>query len=240
MQADIPRTTAALRALKGMQKEALLQGSLQHPNVLGLVGAVQQGHAFAGFIMPFCQGGSLETALRELSTSNTSLPLPQRVRVALLAARGLSYLHQRSIIHLDLKADNIFLEGPLLTSNGADVDEAVGVKIADFGLSTTLQPGQTSVAVNQGRGTDSHMAPEVRRGGNVSTSADIWSFGVLLWELVHQRPPGPDDSTGSNRVPIVPPDCQAAWAVIMKKCLRIRASERPDASQLVQELQQLL
>ncbi|KAK9826275.1 hypothetical protein WJX74_005057 [Apatococcus lobatus] len=72
-----------------------------------------------------------------------------------------------------MEADNIFLEGPLLTSNGADVDEAVGVKIADFGLSTTLQPGQTSVAVNQGRGTDSHMAPEVVEALSDPIRADI-------------------------------------------------------------------
>ena len=64
MQADVTRTPAALQALKAMLQEALLQASLQHPNILGLVGAVLQEGAFAGFIMPFCQGGSLETALR--------------------------------------------------------------------------------------------------------------------------------------------------------------------------------
>lgn len=64
MQADVNRTPAALRALRAMLQEALLQASLQHPNLLGLVGAVVQQGAFAGFIMPFCQGGSLETVLR--------------------------------------------------------------------------------------------------------------------------------------------------------------------------------
>ena len=64
MQADIAKTPAALRALQAMKQEALLQASLQHPNVLGLVGAVLDQGAFAGFLMPFCQGGSLETALR--------------------------------------------------------------------------------------------------------------------------------------------------------------------------------
>ena len=64
MQADTAKTPAALRALRAMQQEALLQASLQHPNVLGLFGAVHDQGAFAGFLMPFCQGGSLETALR--------------------------------------------------------------------------------------------------------------------------------------------------------------------------------
>ena len=68
MQADIAKTPAALRALQAMQQETLLQASLQHPNVLGLLGAVQDQSAFAGFLMPFCQGGSLETALRYSSS----------------------------------------------------------------------------------------------------------------------------------------------------------------------------
>ena len=66
MQAGIAKTPAALRALQAMHQEALLQASLQHPNVLGLFGAVQDQGAFAGFLMPFCQGGSLETALSKI------------------------------------------------------------------------------------------------------------------------------------------------------------------------------
>ena len=84
------------------------------------------------------------------------------------------------------------------------------------------------------------MAPEVRKGSAVSTSADIWSFGVLLWELQCLRTPNPEDVTGSNRVPTIPPDCSAPWAALIKACLKIRPASRITASQLIHELEQLL
>ena len=86
------------------------------------------------------------------------------------------------------------------------------------------------------RGTDSHMAPEVRRGGDATLSADIWSFGVLLWELHYLRAPGDNDAAGFNHVPIIRSDCEGPWAAVIRRCLKIRPRDRPTARELMEEL----
>jgi serine/threonine-protein kinase len=120
------------------------------------------------FVMEYVEGRSLRDVMRELSP-------PEALRVALQVARAIECAHDKGIIHRDLKPENILLDG------------RGHVKVADFGLAGIRQPDSrlqltaTSVAM----GTLNYMAPEQRRDAkNVDGRADLFSFGVVLYELL--------------------------------------------------------
>ena len=103
-----------------------------------------------------------------------NLPAKLRLKIAKEAAKGMSYLHSKKLIHRDLKTDNLL------------VNEEWTCKIADFGISTvrpTITREMTCV------GTPVYMAPEVLSKNKYSEKADVFSFAILLWELfTGQRP----------------------------------------------------
>ncbi|XP_003738129.1 mitogen-activated protein kinase kinase kinase 12-like [Galendromus occidentalis] len=126
-----------------------------------------------GFVMDFCSKGTLHSEIYQ------KLPIESHTvsRWALEIATGMSYLHERGIVHRDLKPLNILLHGAAKTA-----------KIADFDLSLKLGSDRTSFS---GSGSIAYMSPEVHLRREVTFRADVWSYGVVLWEtLVRQRPYG--------------------------------------------------
>lgn len=119
-------------------------------------------------------GGSLD---RTLFGNGLVLKWQERVDIALGAARGLAYLHcgcQQKIIHCDVKPENILLH---------DNSHA---KISDFGLSRLLSPEQSSLYTTM-RGTRGYLAPEWLTSSAISDKADVYSFGMVLLEIVSGR-----------------------------------------------------
>ncbi|KAG2438351.1 hypothetical protein HYH02_010807 [Chlamydomonas schloesseri] len=104
------------------------------------------------------------------------------VQTALGVASGVAYLHSRNIIHGDLSANNVLL---MRTPSPA---LPVVAKVSDFGLSLRLSDGQDQVK-NVRHGTPYYQSPEVAEQGTCSLAADVYSVGVLLWELYHGPPP---------------------------------------------------
>lgn len=88
-------------------------------------------------------------------------------------ARGMLHIHSRQIVHGDLKAHNILIA----TVNG------VTAKVADFGLSIKMDKGQTHVS-GVHAGTLTHMAPEILMSGRISKAADVYAFGILMYETL--------------------------------------------------------
>lgn len=115
----------------------------------------------------FCEGGSLLSLLSDSSRYYDYLP------IALDIANGMAYLHSRNVIHRDLKPSNI-----LLTRDHR-------AKIADFGMSVA-NTGQELTAET---GTYRYMAPEVIRHESYSSNADVYSFGICLWQLITREVP---------------------------------------------------
>ena len=153
------------------QREAEVLASLNHPNIAAIYGVEDRA-----LVMELVEGGPPEGPL----------PFDEAWKIASQIAGGLEYAHERGIVHRDLKPANI-----LITSEGV-------VKLLDFGLakafsnqkepsaspenSPTLTLGATEVGVILG--TAAYMAPEQARGKAVDKRADIWSFGVVLYELL--------------------------------------------------------
>ena len=195
-----------------------------------------------GIITEYARGGSLAQYLR--SPGAPLLPLRLRAELALGAARGMAYLHAARLVHLDLKPDNLLLDGPPHPDAAAPV-----VKVADFGLArhrwaSPYVPGLASIS-----GTLAFVAPEVVADPDrVSEKADVWSFGCVLYEMAARRVPHagvkPQAIVQGLMVdaltPDVPPDAEPPWADLMTACWAPRPRDRPSFRELADRLAALV
>ncbi|XP_051115433.1 uncharacterized protein LOC127240674 [Andrographis paniculata] len=155
------------------KKEIDIMRRLRHPNVLLFMGAVCTEEKLA-MVTEYLIRGSL---FKTLHKNNQSLDIRRRIRMAIDVARGMNYLHHRNppIVHRDLKSSNLL------------VDKSWTVKVGDFGLSKLKHA--TFLTAKSGRGTPQWMAPEVLRNEPSTEKSDIFSFGVILWELMTECVP---------------------------------------------------
>ncbi|KAI5324009.1 hypothetical protein L3X38_033082 [Prunus dulcis] len=148
--------------------------SVCHPNIVRLLKAFQnEGCIF--LVLEFCNGGNLAAYIRQHGRVQEQIA---RKFMQQLGA-GLEILHSHHIIHRDLKPENILLS--------CSDDDAV-VKVADFGLSRSLHPGDYAEKVC---GSPLYMAPEVLQFERYDGKVDMWSVGVILFELLNGCPPFP-------------------------------------------------
>ncbi|CAI9759409.1 unnamed protein product [Fraxinus pennsylvanica] len=159
--------------LSDSKKEIHIMRKLRHPNVVLFMGAVCSEVKLA-MVTEFLPRGSL---FKTLHKNNQSLDMRRRLRMALDVARGMNYLHHRNppIVHRDLKSSNLL------------VDKSWTVKVGDFGLSKLKNA--TFLTAKSGRGTPQWMAPEVLRNEPLTEKSDVFSFGVVLWELMTESIP---------------------------------------------------
>ncbi|KAG2453507.1 hypothetical protein HYH02_001727 [Chlamydomonas schloesseri] len=170
-------------------------------------------------------------------------PLPGRVRLpalyelALGIARALAHLHSKSIVHSDLTPNNILLKRDPAARCG------LSAKVADFGLSVIVPDSRTHLS-NHRCGSPFYIAPEVYSHGQACTASDIFSFGVVLWELYMNTSAGQRD-TASGRLqynptfPELPPTCPAGLRWLVQACLQKEVARRPTAGRVIAALAQL-
>ncbi|XP_075757730.1 mitogen-activated protein kinase kinase kinase 12 [Pelodiscus sinensis] len=197
---------------------------LKHPNIITFKGVCTQAPCYC-IIMEFCAQGQLYEVLRAGRKVTPSLLVDWSMGIA----GGMNYLHLHKIIHRDLKSPNM-----LITYD--DV-----VKISDFGTSKELSDKSTKMSF---AGTVAWMAPEVIRNEPVSEKVDIWSFGVVLWELLTGEIPYKDvDSSaiiwgvGSNSLHLpVPSGCPDGFKVLLRQCWNSKPRNRPSFRQILLHL----
>ena len=152
------------------QIEAQAVATLNHPNIATIhaieeiKGPANQDEIF--FVMEYIDGQELKKKIKR-----ADIELPEAVKIALQVAEGLHAAHEKGITHRDIKPANI-----MLTAKGR-------VKLMDFGLAK-IGPGVQLTKTNTTLGTVSYMSPEQARGGKVDNRSDIWSFGVVLYEML--------------------------------------------------------
>jgi serine/threonine protein kinase len=151
--------------------------------------------------------------------------LPALLKMAAEVARGMDYLHRRRVVHRDLKAANLLL------------DDSGCVKIADFGVARLLDGGGVMTAET---GTYRWMAPEVIEHTPYTEKADVYSYGVLLWELLTGRVPYDTMTPLQAAVgvvqkglrPPIPPACPPGLAAVMRACWDRDPAARPGFGEL--------
>ncbi|KAH0436465.1 hypothetical protein IEQ34_026401 [Dendrobium chrysotoxum] len=149
-------------------------GRLRHPNLVKLIGYCSEGDDRL-LVYEFMPKGSLENHLFRKSAEPLSWAI--RIKVALGAARGLSFLHnaESQVIYRDVKASNILL------------DSEYNPKLSDFGLAKAGPTGDRTHVSTQVMGTQGYAAPEYIATGRLTVRADVYSFGVVLLELLSGR-----------------------------------------------------
>jgi serine/threonine protein kinase len=263
--------------LNAFMDELHTMAKLNHPNIVRLIAASTRPPRQC-FIMELC-GPTLfdvlhnkvipRDALEEKrQTSNSSIityitPKPsQRLTWALSVARALAYLHSLrpvSLIHRDIKSNNVLLCGP----------DGQSCKLSDFGLVGTRETNS---------GTPAYMAPELHSSKPFSKMVDVYAFGVLLWEILVQQVPfdgrRPDDirsrvlagerpsgvsvqpllsslstistTSSSTQIPIIPKallgagEAMQSAALLAARCWETRPTLRPDMITVVDELTKLV
>ncbi|KAG2423171.1 hypothetical protein HXX76_010939 [Chlamydomonas incerta] len=156
--------------------------------------------------------------------------------LALGIARALEHVHSKRIVHGDLNPNNVLLKRDPAEPSG------YAVKVGDFGLSVMLPNGRTHLS-NLRMGTMFYIAPEVACMGHISSSADIFSLGVILWELYHGRTAGVRAQEGPrycSNFPAFPATCPQAYTAITLRCLQRDPGKRPEAAAAVAALEALL
>jgi serine/threonine-protein kinase len=165
--------------LRRFENEAKAAGGLEHPNLAAVTDFGRATDGAPYIVMEYLQGEDCAKLLKRLGP----LPVPRAVNIVVQACRGLAVAHQAGIVHRDLKPENLFL-----TDAGDGSDH---VKVLDFGIAK-LRVSDASVITGTGAtfGTAFYMSPEQARGaGEVDARTDVWSMGVVLYELLTGRKP---------------------------------------------------
>uniref|UniRef100_A0A671QGF3 Mitogen-activated protein kinase kinase kinase n=1 Tax=Sinocyclocheilus anshuiensis TaxID=1608454 RepID=A0A671QGF3_9TELE len=216
-----------------VKQEAKLFSMLQHPNIIKLEGVCLEEPNLC-LVMEYARGGTLNRAL-------TGRRIPPHILVnwAVQIARGMQYLHEEAvvpIIHRDLKSSNILLLEKI-------ENDGIGrkiLKITDFGLAREWHKTTKMSAA----GTYSWMAPEVIKSSLFSKGSDVWSYGVLLWELLTGEVPyrGIDGLAVAYGVAVnkltlpIPSTCPEPFAKLMEECWEQDPHIRPSFASILEQL----
>ncbi|XP_061817134.2 mitogen-activated protein kinase kinase kinase 11 [Nerophis lumbriciformis] len=218
---------------QNVRQEARLFAMLTHPNIITLKGVCLQEPNLC-LIMEYASGGPLSRAL-----AGRRIPPHILVNWAVQIARGMLYLHNEAIvpvIHRDLKSNNILLAQPIEN----ECMEGLTLKITDFGLAREWhKTTKMSTA-----GTYAWMAPEVIKSSTFSKGSDVWSYGVLLWELLTGEAPyrGIDGLAVAYGVAVnkltlpIPSTCPEPFTQLMSECWDQDPHRRPNFGSILAQL----
>ena len=204
-------------------QEAEIAGRLQHPNITTVYESGMEGET-PFIVQEFLSGEDLSQIIER----RDPLGVPAKVRILAGIARGLEYAHRARVIHRDIKPANV-----RVLENG-------GVKIMDFGIAKLI--GAPSVLTGDGvaLGSSSYMSPEQVSGDSVvDPRTDIFSFGVLAYELVAYRKPFDDPNLfrllemivkeEPESIRRIAPDTPDSLATLIERAMRKDPSERFDS-----------
>ncbi len=165
--------------IKRFMREAKAAGSLVHPNIVTVYDVAEQGGRYY-LAMEFLDGQNLRKTIEEQGTLGTDYAIEVSVEVA----KALSFAHAHGVVHRDVKPENI-----QILENGA-------IKLTDFGIARlTFEPNITMDG--QVFGTPSYMSPEQINGKDIDARSDIFSLGIILYEMIAGKKPFTGDSVVS-------------------------------------------
>lgn len=212
------------RTIKDFKSEVELLSQLKHPNLVTFLGYCLEPNAIVMEYLP----QNLHDYLIE---NRSKLESQQMIDFAYDIARGMEYLHRNSIIHRDLKSFNILL------------DENLNVKIADFGIARV----KTNTSTMTTTGTIAWTAPEILRHEAYNEKSDVYSYAIVLWEILSEGEIPFDDefqspmeagiavATGQIR-PRMPKDSDSNWVSLIERCWKEDPAARPSFTEIMDQI----
>lgn len=196
-------------------QEVTIMRKVRHKNVVQFIGACTRKPNLC-IVFEFMSGGSVYDYMRK----GGQLKLSTVLKIGTEVCRGMDYLHKRKIVHRDLKAANLLM------------DETGTVKIADFGVARVMDSTGVMTAET---GTYRWMAPEVIEHNPYGQKADVFSFAIVLWELLTCKVPYSEMTPLQAAVGVVqkglrppmPPSAPPALAELMQQCWQRKPDDRP-------------
>ena len=214
-------------------REARAMARLQHDNIVTIYDAVEdQGTQL--LVMEYFQGSNL----RVLTKNRPRLPLRDVVNITHQLANALAYAHSHGIIHRDIKPANVM------------VDKRGKTKLTDFGIAAALDEASIT-STGQVIGTPEYMSPEQARGATLDGRSDLYSVGIILYEMLTGKTPYEESSKTSilgklafdqQELPLpFPPGIPSLLQGVVRDLLRRQPDERiPDADTLATQLHEIL
>ena len=166
-------------AMARFAREAQLVAQLVHPNIVRTHAVERVGEQTVAIVMEYVAGGTLRDALRQ----GGPLPYERVTRVLRDVAEGLRYAHGRGVVHRDVKPENVFLDR-----------ESGRACLSDFGIARSLESDTRLTLTGASLGTPAYMSPEQIDGLPVDGRTDIYSLGLVGWELLAGRRPWEGDT----------------------------------------------
>lgn len=213
---------------KEFAQEVYILRKVRHKNVVQFIGACTKPPSLC-IVTEFMSGGSVYDYLHK---QKGTFKLPTLLKVSIDISKGMNYLHQNNIIHRDLKAANLLM------------DEHEVVKVADFGVARVKT--QTGVMTAE-TGTYRWMAPEVIEHKPYDHKADVFSFGVVLWELLTGKLPYEYLTPLQAAVgvvqkglrPTIPKNTPPKLAELLERCWQQDPTLRPDFTEIIDILNEI-
>ncbi|GMI30521.1 hypothetical protein TrRE_jg5699, partial [Triparma retinervis] len=229
---DVPQN-ALESTKKEYQKEVALMGELRSQNTVQIIGAITRPYELV-ILMEYCEGGDLRGHLNKARAGEVDFGHGAQCKVLLEVSYGMRSLHEKSIIHKDLKSANI-----LIGNDGSG-------KVADFGGSQSNSMSSSMSLKGSGVGTVRWAAPEVLENGvkALSTKADVYSFGIVIWECATKKIPweGKTDMQISRAMikeqrPEVDDSMEKDLRALMEHCWSEDPKDRPHFDEIVKRLE---
>lgn len=217
---------ASVRERKAAEQEAKLLSQLRHPNIVSYRESFQDESGFLYIVMNFCEGGDLYTKLKAYSKEGKVLEETQIVEWFVQIAMALQYMHERHILHRDLKTQNIFLTKSNI------------IKVGDLGIARVLETSSDMATTLIG--TPYYMSPELFSNKPYNQKSDVWALGCCLYEMCTLRHAFNAKDMSSlvykilkRKIPPLPSTYSSDLCSIIQSMLELDPEKRPSAQRLL-------
>jgi len=195
-----------------IDKEIRLLKKLKNEHIGELLNVIRASDSSDIFLkMPFYSEGTLEFYLKQNPNESDKKEIFRQV------LKGLEFIHSQNVVHLDIKPSNVVLQR---------YGNRLNARIIDFGISKDLNQTTTKRTLS---GTRGYMPPEIEQGQRVGVGADLWSFGVMLWEAFLSTPIAVLKHT-PNGEPLLPAGCELKLSSLLLRLLHKEPRSRGSAS----------